>query len=75
MTDDVPNHPTMLIQFTDANGLPIDVQPGVIANILMPILSQIAQSNEVAVKATYGYQTDNEFDAVSKQIESRGDDL
>lgn len=72
MDDNEPNHPTMLIQFTDENGLPIPVEPGVIANILLPILGQIATENQVQVGVTYGYQTNREFEALSKIIESRG---
>lgn len=72
MNDEEPQHPTILIQFTDQNGLPIDVEPGVIAGILMPFLSHVAQENRVQVGVTYGYQTNNEFEALSKVIESRG---
>lgn len=73
--DDEPQHPTILIQFTDENGLPIPVEPGVIAGILMPILAQMAQENKVQVGVSYGYQTNNEFETLGKILESRGDDL
>lgn len=74
-TDDEPQHPTMLIQFTDKDGLPIPVEPGVIAGVLMPILAQMAEENGVQVGVTYGYQTNNEFEKLSKIIEARGGSL
>ena len=74
MNDEEPQHPTLLIQFTDPNGLPIPVEPGVIAGIVIPFLSHVAQENGVQVGVTYGYQTNNEFETLSKVIESRGTD-
>ena len=75
MTDEEPNHPTMLLQFPDKNGLPIPVEPGVIAGILLPILGQICEMNECDVQVTYGYQTNNEYTKFATIIESRGDAL
>ena len=71
--DDQPQYPTILLQFHDPNGLPIEATPADVVSILVPILQQIAKENKVGVGVSYGFMTADDFKTQGDALEASGE--